>query len=47
MGGTIDQLIINSPWDEPDRHWRYERESHTFTLEPGRSGAPSTNGHAP
>lgn len=39
MSGTIDQLIINSPWDEPERHWRYDRENRTFSLEPGRRPA--------
>jgi len=29
---TIDRLIINSPYDEPARHWRYERETRTFDL---------------
>jgi uncharacterized protein with GYD domain len=23
---TIDRLIINSPYEEPQRHWRYDRE---------------------
>ncbi len=39
MGGTIDQLIVNGPYDEPERHWRYERESRSFSLEPGRRPA--------
>ena len=39
MPGTIDQLIVCSPYEEPDRHWRYERESRTFSLEPGRRPA--------
>jgi hypothetical protein len=39
MAGTIDQLIINAPYEEPTRHWRYERESRTFSLEPGRRSA--------
>ena len=25
---TIDRLIINSPYTEPSRHWRYQRETH-------------------
>lgn len=29
---TIDRLIINSPYEEPNRYWRYNRESRTFTL---------------
>jgi type III restriction enzyme len=39
MAGTIGPLIINGPYDEPERHWRYERESRTFSLEPGRRPA--------
>ncbi|HEU4371478.1 MAG TPA: DEAD/DEAH box helicase family protein [Methylomirabilota bacterium] len=39
MPGTIDQLIVCSPYEEPDRHWRYERESRTFSLEDGRRPA--------
>ena len=26
---TIDRLIINTPGEEPERHWRYERETRT------------------
>ncbi len=33
---TIDRLIINSPYTEPARHWRYERETRTFSLAEGR-----------
>ncbi|GIW07180.1 MAG: hypothetical protein KatS3mg060_1985 [Dehalococcoidia bacterium] len=29
---TIDRLIINSPFKEPQRHWRYDREMRTFEL---------------
>ncbi len=29
---TIDRLIINSPYEEPKHHWRYEREARTFDL---------------
>ena len=36
---TIDRLIINSPYDEPTRHWRYERETRTFDLVEGRRPA--------
>ncbi len=28
---TIDRLIINSPYTEPSRHWRYERETRAFS----------------
>jgi len=36
---TIDRLIINSPYVEPQRHWRYVRESRTFDLADGRRPA--------
>jgi type III restriction enzyme len=39
MAGAIDQLIVNGPYEEPERHWRYDRESRTFSLEPGRRPA--------
>ena len=29
---TIDRLIINSPYEEPQRHWRYDREARAFEL---------------
>ena len=29
---TIDRLIINSPYAEPSRYWRYERERQRFDL---------------
>ena len=29
---TIDRLIVNSPYEEPQRYWRYNREKQTFTL---------------
>jgi type III restriction enzyme len=32
---TIDRLIINSPYDAPERYWRYNREKRTFTLVEG------------
>lgn len=32
---TIDRLIINSPYEEPQRHWRYDRETRLFDLEDG------------
>jgi type III restriction enzyme len=37
--GTIDQLIINTPYEEPAEHWSYERESRSFTRKPGRRPA--------
>jgi type III restriction enzyme len=36
---TIDRLIINSPYEEPQRHWRYDREMRTFDLVEGRRPA--------
>ena len=36
---TIDRLIINSPYEEPTLHWRYERETRLFALEDGRRPA--------
>jgi hypothetical protein len=36
---TIDRLIINSPYEEPAQHWRYERETRTFDLAEGRRPA--------
>jgi type III restriction enzyme len=32
---SIDRLIVNSPYEEPKRYWRYNRESRTFTLVEG------------
>ena len=32
---SIDQLIVNSPYEEPQRYWRYNRESRSFTLVEG------------
>lgn len=29
---AIDCLIINSPYQEPRRHWRYDRETRLFGL---------------
>ena len=36
---TIDRLIINSPYEEPQRHWHYDRERRTFHLAEGRRPA--------
>lgn len=36
---TIDRLIINSPYEEPTRHWRYEPETRLFDLVEGRRQA--------
>ena len=32
---SIDRLIINSPYEEPWRYWRYNREHRSFTLVEG------------
>ncbi len=40
MGTTqIDQLIRNSPYEEPTCYWHYDRETRTFNLEDGRRKA--------
>jgi len=36
---TIDRLIVNSPYEEPLRHWRYQRETRLFDLVEGRRPA--------
>ena len=36
---TIDRLIVNSPYDEPARHWRYDRKTRLFDLAEGRRPA--------
>lgn len=36
---TIDRLIINSPYEEPAKHWHYERATRTFDLVQGRRRA--------
>ncbi len=36
---AIDRLIINSPYEEPARYWRYERETRLFDLAEGRRPA--------
>lgn len=46
---TIDRLIVNSPYDEPTRHWKYDRQTQLFDLVDGRRPAgyvvasPNTN----
>ena len=35
----IDQLIINSPYEEPAKHWSYHRERQTFSRKAGRRPA--------
>lgn len=36
---TINQLIINSPYEEPKRHWHYDRSTRLFDLVDGRRPA--------
>jgi type III restriction enzyme len=36
---TIDQLIINSPYEEPREYWKYDRESRLFSRTSGRRPA--------
>jgi type III restriction enzyme len=36
---TIDRLIINPPYEEPVRHWHYDRATHLFDLVAGRRPA--------
>jgi len=35
MPKTIEQLIINSPYEEPSRYWSYHRETREFILNEG------------
>jgi len=39
MAGTIDQLIINSPYEKPARYWSYNREKKEYKLKEGRRPA--------
>lgn len=39
MAEGIDQLIINSPYEKPARHWSYNREKREFKLKEGRRPA--------
>jgi type III restriction enzyme len=39
MAGTIDKLIINSPHQEPQQHWYYDRENRDFYIKEGRRPA--------
>jgi type III restriction enzyme len=36
---TIDKLIISSPYEEPNEHWKYDRETRRFSRVPGRRPA--------
>jgi len=39
MAGNIDKLIINSPHQEPQQHWYYDRENRDFYIKEGRRPA--------
>ncbi len=39
MANTIDRLIINSPYNKPERYHEYVRESRSFVLKEGRRPA--------
>lgn len=39
MKSTIDQLIINSPYEKPRHYWGYDRETRSFSLKEGRRPA--------
>ena len=36
---TIDRLIVNSPYNEPTRHWHYDHRTRLFDLKNGRRPA--------
>ena len=36
---AIDQLIINSPYGEPQKHWRFDRQTQLFECVEGRRSA--------
>ena len=39
MAKVIDTLIINSPYDEPKKHWKYISDTQEFELVEGRRAA--------
>lgn len=39
MAGGIDHLIINSPYEEPSKHWSYNRDKRQFHKAEGRRPA--------
>jgi hypothetical protein len=41
MKSGITHLIVNSPYEEPEHHWHYHRETPTFSLQDGRRAAGS------
>ena len=38
---TIDRLIVNSPYEESVRHWKYDRKTRLFNFADGRRPATS------
>ena len=36
---AIDRLIVNSPYEAPAKHWRYDRKTRSFDLAEGRRPA--------
>lgn len=36
---NIDRLIVNSPYEEPECYWRYDRKTRNFSLSDGRRPA--------
>lgn len=42
MSNGITELIINGPYQEPRKYWRYDRETRQFQLENGRRPAGYT-----
>ena len=42
METAIDHLIINSAYEEPKYHWKYDLETKLFTQETGRRPAGYT-----
>lgn len=39
MTAYINQLIINSPYEEPSKYWSYDPQTRTFSLKEGRRPA--------
>ena len=39
LSTTINQLIVNSPYEEPTKHWHYDRQTRLFKLDDGRRSA--------
>ena len=39
MSGSIDKLIISTPYSVPSEHWHYDRDTRSFTRKAGRRDA--------